>query len=101
MAQISKKKQAQEKRWVTRSGTVITEEIAEQMAEEMETRDFDPSTWKRQYVGRPSLGSTGVSPRIGFRASPELHKAAQARAAEEGRSLSDLAREALTRYMNS
>lgn len=95
-------KQAEEElRWVTDSGTVITEEIAEQMAEEFEKNPPDPSTLKRRYVGRPSLGAAGHSPRVSFRVPPDLYKAAWARADKEGRSLSDLAREAFSRYMDS
>jgi hypothetical protein len=86
---------------VTRSGMVITEEIAEQMAEDFEKNPPDLSTWKRRYVGRPSLGPAGHSPRVSFRISPGLHKAAWKRADKEGRSLSDLAREAFNRYMDS
>ena len=86
---------------VTRSGMVLTEEIAEQMAEEIERNPPDPSKLERRYVGRPSLGGAGHSPRVSFRVSPELHKAAWKRADKEGRSLSDLAREAFTRYMDS
>ncbi|HET8813904.1 MAG TPA: ribbon-helix-helix domain-containing protein [Solirubrobacterales bacterium] len=95
------KKTEEEQVWVTRSGTVITEEIAEQMAEEFERNPPDPSTLRRRYVGRPSLGPGGHSPRVSFRASPDLYKAAWARADKEGRSLSELAREALTQYMKS
>lgn len=103
MAKVSKsaKKDEGEKQWVTRSGTVITEEIAEQMAEEFERDGFDPSKVERRYVGRPSLGPAGPSPRVSFRISPDLHKAAWKRADQEGRSLSDLAREAFTRYMDN
>jgi predicted HicB family RNase H-like nuclease len=86
--------------WVTASGEVITEEIAEQMADEAE-RGYDISELRRQYVGRPSLGRQGISPRISFRAPDELFKAAQRRADAEERSLSDLAREALTKYLDS
>ena len=92
---------AEELRWVTDSGRVITEEIAEEMAEDFEKNPPDLSTWRRRYVGRPSLGPNGLSPRVSFRVSPDLHKAAWARADKEGRSLSDLAREAFTRYMDS
>lgn len=95
------KKAEGEQVWVTRSGTVITEEIAEQMAEEIERNPPDPSTLKRRYVGRPSLGPAGHSPRVSFRVPPDLYKAAWARADKEGRSLSDLAREAFNRYMKS
>lgn len=86
---------------VTRSGLVITEKVAEQMAEEFEKEPPDPSELRRRYVGRPSLGGAGHSPRVGFRVPPDLYKAAWARADREGRSLSDLAREAFNRYMSS
>lgn len=86
---------------VTRSGLVITEKVAEEMAEDFEKNPPDLSTWKRRYVGRPSLGPNGLSPRVSFRVPPDLHKAAWARADKEGKSLSELAREAFNRYMDS
>jgi hypothetical protein len=86
---------------VTRGGTVITEELAEQWAEEIEQNPPDPSEFERRYVGRPSLGRAGQSPRVSFRASPDLFRAAWKRADKEGRSLSGLAREALERYLDS
>jgi hypothetical protein len=86
---------------VTRSGTVITEEVAKRMAEELERDGLDLSKVERRYVGRPSLGAAGHSPRVSFRVPPDLHQAAWARADKEGRSLSDLAREAFNRYMDS
>lgn len=86
---------------VTRSGMVITEKVAAEMAEEFEKEPPDPSTLERRYVGRPSLGAAGHSPRVSFRVPPDLYKAAWARADKEGRSLSDLAREAFNRYMDS
>jgi hypothetical protein len=95
------KKAKEDLQWVTNSGTVITEEIAEQMAEEFERDGLDLSKVERRYVGRPSLGASGHSPRVSFRVPPDLYKAAWARADKEGRSLSELAREAFTRYMNS
>lgn len=85
---------------MTASGRVITEEVAEELADEAE-RGYDISELRRQYVGRPSLGRQGISPRISFRAPDELFKKAQRRADDEERSLSDLAREALTRYLDS
>jgi hypothetical protein len=96
-----KKKAEEELAWETSSGAIITEEIAEQMAEDFEKNPPDLSTWERRYVGRPSLGPNGLSPRVSFRVPPDLHKAAWARADKEGRSLSDLAREAFNRYMDS
>jgi hypothetical protein len=95
------KKVEEELRWVTNSGKVITEKVAEEMAEDFEKNPPDLSTWKRRYVGRPSLGPNGLSPRVSFRVPSDLHKAAWARADKEGRSLSDLAREAFKRYMDS
>jgi hypothetical protein len=62
--------------------------------------ELDPEL-RRRYVGRPSLGPNGPSPGVSFRAPPDLYKAAWARADKEGRSLSDLAREAFTRYMET
>lgn len=97
----SKKDDEEQILGVTRSGTVITEELAEQWAEEFEKNPPDPSTLERRYVGRPSLGAAGLSPRVSFRVPPDLYKAAWARADKEGRSLSDLAREAFNRYMDS
>jgi len=94
-------KAEEELRWVTDSGTVITEEIAEEMAEDFEKNPPDLSTWHRRYVGRPSLGPNGVSPRVSFRVPPDLHKAAWTRADKEGRSLSELAREAFDRFMET
>ena len=105
MAKVNKRGKKSEKeeelRWVTDSGMVITEEVAEQMAEEFERNGLDLDKVERRYVGRPSLGPNGLSPRVSFRIPPDLHKAAWARADKEGRSLSDLAREAFTRYMDS
>jgi hypothetical protein len=95
------KKKEKEEEWVTRSGMVLTEEIAEQWAEEIERDPPDPSELERRYVGRPSLGAAGPSPRVSFRVPPDLYKAAWARADKEKRSLSDLAREAFSRYMDT
>jgi hypothetical protein len=83
------------------SGTVITEELAEQWAEEFEKNPPDPSQLERRYVGRPSLSEAGRSPRVSCRVPMDVYKAAWKRADKEGRSLSSLAREALERYLDS
>jgi hypothetical protein len=101
MAKVRKKRADEEEPLVTPSGTEITEEYAERLADEFERETFDPTDWERRYVGRPSLGTAGESPRVSFRASPKLFKAAWKRADKEGRSLSSLAREALERYLDS
>lgn len=82
----------------TKAGVEITPEVADLLAAEAE-RGYDLSKARRIRVGRPSLDS-GTSPRLSFRVAPPLHRAAQVRAEEEGRSLSELAREALARYVS-
>jgi len=84
----------------TKAGTEITPEIADALAEEAE-RGYDLSKAKARRVGRPSLAGAGASPRLSFRTTPGLYRAAQKRAKKEGRSVSDLAREAVARYVAS
>ena len=82
----------------TTSGKTVTTETTDALAREAE-RGYDLSKAERQQVGRPSLGGGGTSPRISFRAAPKLYRAARARAEFEGRTVSQLAREALARYV--
>jgi CRISPR-associated endonuclease/helicase Cas3 len=84
----------------TKSGAEISPKVADALASEAE-RGYDLSQAKRRRVGRPSLGGDGMSPRVSFRATPELYQAAQQRAEQEGRTVSDLAREAVARYVKS
>ncbi len=84
----------------TRSGAEIDATAADALAAEAE-RGYDLPKAKRRRVGRPSLGARGTSPRVSFRATPELYRAAKRRAREEGRSVSELAREAVARYIGS
>lgn len=84
----------------TTSGAEIDSATADTLAAEAE-RGYDLSKAKRRRVGRPSLGARGTSPRVSFRATPELYRAAKRRAREEGRSVSELAREAVARYVGS
>jgi hypothetical protein len=52
--------------------------------------------------GRPSLtGAKAHSPQVTFRVTPELREKAAAEAARQGRRVSDVAREALERYLAS
>lgn len=82
----------------TQSGTEITPKITETLVAEAE-QGYDLAKAKRRRVGRPSLGKKGVSPRVSFRAGSELYRAAQRRAKREGRTISELAREAFARYV--
>ena len=59
-------------------------------------RGYDLSLGRRR--GRPSLDQ-GVSPRVTFRISGGLQERARERAEREGKSLSELARDALTEYV--
>jgi predicted HicB family RNase H-like nuclease len=80
---------------VTKRGTPITQELADELAAEAE-RGYDLSLGRRR--GRPSLDE-GVSPRVTFRITGELQERARRRAEQEGKSLSELARDALAEYV--
>jgi hypothetical protein len=82
----------------TRSGTKLTKKVAEDLADEAE-RGYDLANVERIPLGRPSLGASGVSPRIQIRVDPELAEALKARAGEERRSVSEIARTALREYV--
>jgi hypothetical protein len=81
----------------SRSGVLITDEIAERLADEAEG-GYDLTPEKR--VGRKSLGGgAGKSPRVNFRMTSELQARAQLRAKREGKTLSEIARDALEQYV--
>ena len=84
----------------TSSGAILDSAATDELAAEAE-HGYDLATARPRRVGRPSLGTTGTSPRVSFRATPELYQAAKHRATKEGRTISDLAREAVDRYVNS
>lgn len=85
---------------VTRSGTVITEKVAEEMAEELERNPPDLSTFRRHYLTRPLIGDDSGLPRLTFSLPQEEIDALLQRVEEEGRSIEDVLREALARYLN-
>jgi hypothetical protein len=81
----------------SKGGVPLTDELAERLAAEAE-RGYDLALGRR--VGRKSLaGGAGQSPRLNFRTTPELYERASAQAHREGKSVSQLAREALERYV--
>jgi len=84
----------------TKSGVDVDRALTDALASEAE-RGYDLTKARRRRVGRPSLAGRGQSPRVSFRATPDLYKAAKRRAKEEGRSVSDLARDAVARYLKS
>jgi len=65
-------------------GTRLTPEVAEDIVEQV-----------RHATGRPSLSGTATSPQIAFRVAATLSERAAAVAAREGKTISQLAREAL------
>ena len=74
-----------------RQGRRITVEYAERAAEEALTI---------ARPGRPALGNPGQhSPRVSFRVPEQIRRRAEQRAAAEGRTVSEIAREALERYL--
>lgn len=83
----------------TRSGTKLTKKVVEALAEEAE-RGYDLTSAKRVRMGRPSLGVDGESPRLQVRLDPDLAKAVRACARKEHRSVSEIARAALRKYVD-
>jgi hypothetical protein len=83
----------------TRKGALLTKKVLEELAAEAE-RGYDLSKAKREIVrpGRPSL-EKGVSPRISYRVGSKLYSKTKARAKSEGRTVSEIARDALERYI--
>jgi hypothetical protein len=80
-----------------KSGVQISDELADELADEAEA-GYELTASKR--VGRKSLaGADGVSPRVNFRMTGELQALAQARAEKEGKTISEIAREALEQYV--
>jgi hypothetical protein len=89
---------------VSHSGVEVTEGLAATVAEEFE-RDDSPLDEQAITIvhagrGRPSLsGSRRHSPQVTFRVPDRLRARADEVAAREGKTVSQLAREALERYL--
>ncbi|HVW46480.1 MAG TPA: hypothetical protein VHA76_05465, partial [Solirubrobacterales bacterium] len=74
MAKVKK----EEEEFRTRSGELITDEVAEKWADEIES-DREVRWARRLPVGRPSLNGNGISPRVSFRIPAELYEEVQVR----------------------
>ncbi len=83
----------------SKKGMKLSKAAVDKLASEAET-GYDLSTANRQRVGpgRPSLGE-GESPRISYRVAPALFERAKKKAKSEGRTVSEVAREALQKYV--
>lgn len=79
-------------------GRRLTNELAEEIAESALT-----AARRRNLIpGRKSLSKSGAhSPVVHFRLSEDLHQALETRAAEEGKTLSKVAREAIEQYLTA
>jgi hypothetical protein len=85
----------------TKRGTKLTKTVVDDLATEAEAGyDLSKATRRRVKPGRPSLAE-GESPRISYRVAPALFDSAREKAKAEGRTVSDVAREALRRYLAS
>lgn len=82
-----------------KSGTEFTPELEEELAAEAE-RGYDLSKARRHYLDRPVLSPNKRSSRITLTILPAEFDALSKRAEEEGRTITDLAHEALRRYLN-
>ncbi len=100
MAKVKKRPKIKDGEWVPKGGTVITPRVEEEWSRECED-DFHLADWTPIRVGRPPLDGERVSQRISIRVPPDLFDAAQAKAEKEKRSLSNLTREALQRYVEN
>lgn len=82
----------------TKSGRVMSGADIERLADRAEA-GFDISTWTPRR-GRPSLTIGGEhSPRIAVRVPQDLRQRAMARAAIEGRTMSEVVRDLLESYV--
>jgi len=85
----------------TKDGTKLTRKVIKALVAEAEAGyDLSKAEVVRIGPGRPSLGE-GESPRITYRVAPALFESAKKKAASEGRTVSEVAREALQRYVAS
>jgi len=82
----------------TKSGRVLDAADIEALADKAE-RGVDLAHWQPRR-GRPSLSPTtlGHSPRVGARVPEDLYRRAMDRASTEGKSISEVVRDALTAY---
>jgi hypothetical protein len=83
----------------TWSGRVLTDEIAERLADEVESTAA--VKWgRRRPVGPPPAARNGAAPRVSLRIPSDLHEEIQVRANEKRRTVSDLTREALEKLLD-
>jgi len=83
----------------TRSGQPVTDELLEKLTDQAE-EGFDVDKIVRRRGGRPAMGSAAASVES-VRLDPELSGALRDRAEREGRTNSELIRDALRTYLEA
>ncbi|HEX9683924.1 MAG TPA: CopG family transcriptional regulator [Acidimicrobiales bacterium] len=83
----------------TRSGKKITNEVVEELARKAE-EGYDPDEIIRRRGGRPPMGSAAAAVES-VRLDPDLGRALRDRAEQDGRTNSDVIREALRQYLEA
>lgn len=83
----------------TQHGEPITDELVETLVNQAEA-GFDTEEIVRRRGGRPAMGSAAASVES-VRLDPELREALRRRADAEGRTNSELIRDALRRYLHA
>jgi hypothetical protein len=83
----------------TGSGRPVTDELIEHLANEAEA-GFDVDEILRRRGGRPLMGSSAAAVES-VRLDPDLSRELRERAEREGRTNSDVIREALRRYLRA
>jgi hypothetical protein len=100
MQQVKDPPKKKRQKIILESGEELTPELEDELAAEAE-RGYDLSEAKWHIRTRPLLPDSPTLPQITFSLSQEEFNAARQRAEDEGRPLSDLARDALIKYMDS
>ena len=85
----------------TKAGTRLDPDYEQRLASEAEA-GFDPASLTRRHAGRPSLsGRVGQSKRVDLRVDDQTYAAIQRIADQEHRKVSDVVREAISRYLEA
>ena len=82
-----------------KSGVVVTDSDIRRMADDVATRDFDLSKFTR-LPGRPLMGKA-VAEVVPVRIEPAIVKSIDRRAKKEGKTRSDIIRQAINNYLAS
>ena len=88
-----------QKTYRLKSGIVVNDSDIQRMADDVATRDFDLSKFTR-LPGRPLMGKA-VAEVVPVRIEPAIVKSIDRRAKKEGKTRSDIIRQAINNYLAS